>query len=1188
MTGGLREVAWPRFLRGPDGQLIERLYEPALKRAVRYDRCCAYFSSSVLAAAAAGFGAFIQRSLDGAITEKPALRLLVNEELSEADARALLEAGETAPLIRTLLDRLGSPETALQKRRLEMLAWLVRDGWLELRVGVMRQGDGILHAKFGLFTDAAGDAVVFAGSGNETAQGLRVNYEKLEVSGSWADAERYAHHRDEFDVLWSDQDPAVTTVPLPVAVRDELIKLAPETAPVAEAEDTLRRRKAAMLWAYAMEAPFMADGGAATCDAMAPVTLWPHQRHVVAETAEAWPEGRLLCDEVGMGKTVEAILILRRLLAGRGVKRALILPPANLLPQWQGELREKGGLWVPLLEDQRVLRWPDGRTERVAGLAEALRQDLLLMSRETARTEDNVPAMLDAPSWDLVLLDEGHAARRANQVEGEFNAATLLLDLLRRMQATGQAGSLLILSATPMQTEPWEPWDLLQVLGEGGLWLSGFHVVRRYYEALDALEQGSLSRSRALAMARILAATSDRPPPPEELRLPAPEDREAFADAIRFLPSEAREQVVCWLRQCSPLPRRMHRNTRRTLGRYFEMGLLDRPPPKRDVKEIVFDFDTAEERAVYDAVAHYIDHRFAVLAQQRPGKGFVKTVYERRAASSPAALRRSLERRALGLRAVIAQRAVDETLADLDDVRELEDLLTVKLTSALPDTPEEARAELSEVEDLLLRIEAMGSLDTKRDRLVEWTRRLTEDGRSVLVFTSFADTMEYLRNALVGAFGALVASYSGDGGAFRDGSSWRSATKEEVTVALRQGRIKVLVCTDAASEGLNLQAAGALVNYDLPWNPSKVEQRIGRIDRIGQAHAVLPIVNLYLKDSIDLRVYRALARRCGLFESFVGPMQPVLSQALRMLIGRVHIDEETLARMAEEIRRRPELMQAYPEDEPVPLSPEASLLNRGDTETLLAALEGTGVEVRPESNMMFMIGDGPLRIVLDPVAVTDHPQAACVDGLDVRQRSLARRLAQPGERLPLVAVAAEGGTFRVACCAWINEEGLHDVRSFADLKALIARWDGKEAPRGAWQSARSSLLDRVRHLTQQQAARRDEVIKRQRLKQIEAARLRLIEELGRTLVCYPPDTDDLNGKFHRLASDQSATADRLQRVYARLGAYPEWDPVQVAEFRDYRNSLSSSQMKTRLTGREIDAALADPRWAFGSGRRVPT
>jgi hypothetical protein len=93
MTASLRDICWPRFLKAPDGQLVARLYEPGLRCAVTYERCCAYFSSSVLSAAAAGFGAFIERILAGEITQKPALHLLVNEELSEADVDALLQRG---------------------------------------------------------------------------------------------------------------------------------------------------------------------------------------------------------------------------------------------------------------------------------------------------------------------------------------------------------------------------------------------------------------------------------------------------------------------------------------------------------------------------------------------------------------------------------------------------------------------------------------------------------------------------------------------------------------------------------------------------------------------------------------------------------------------------------------------------------------------------------------------------------------------------------------------------------------------------------------------------------------------------------------------------------------------------------------------------------------------------------------
>jgi hypothetical protein len=1178
MTASLREVPWPRFLRAPDGQLVARLYEPGLRRAVRYDRCCAYFSSSVLAAAASGFGAFIQRIVDGAITKKPALRLLVNEELAEPDVRALLDTGDDAPLIDALLARLGTPETALQKGRLEMLAWLAREGWLEMKVGVMRQGDGILHAKFGLFVDAAEDAVVFAGSGNESAKGIRGNYEKLEISRSWDDAERHAHFRNEFDLLWSGEDPAVVAVSLPEAVRDELIKLSPEAPPVAEPEINLRRQRAAMLWGYALEAPYMPEGGPVTCDAMAPVTLWPHQRHVVAETAAAWPEGRLLCDEVGMGKTVEAILALRRLLAGRGVKRALILPPANLLPQWQGELREKGGLRVPRMDGGKALVWPDGTKQAVSGLAEALEEPLLLLSRETARSEGNLPNLMAATPWDLVLLDEGHAARRASQIEGEFNAPTLLLGLLRQMQKKGQARSFMILSATPMQTHPWEPWDLLQVLGEGGLWLSGFHVVRRFYEALASLDRGTLPRSEGLALARILAATPHCPPPPASLGLPPFDDADAFAKALRFLPAASRQEAVRWLRACSPLARRMHRNTRRTLRKYFEMGLLDRPPPTRDVRDDPFDFQTAEEREVYEAVTSYIDRRFDELENQKPGKGFVMTIYRRRAASSPLALRKSLERRATGLKAVVAQHAPDPSVLDIEDAQELEDLLNVKLTSALPEAPEEARVELVEVEGLLERIAALGALDTKRDRLVARTKQLTGDGRSVLIFTGYSDTMMYLRDALVGAFGTSVASYSGEGGALRSGHGWVSAAKEVVTKALRDGTIKVLVCTDAASEGLNLQAAGALVNFDLPWNPSKVEQRIGRIDRIGQELPVLPVVNLYLKHSVDERVYQALASRCGLFETFVGPMQPVLSQALRMLIGREEVDEEALARAAEEIRANPTVMQAFPEDAPVPPAVEASLVSASDTEALLAALDGTGVGVTAESDTLHRIGEGPLSLVTDPSAIIATPEAAYVDGLDQRQHAVLRQLQQPGERLPLLLVSAEVQAFRVTLGAWMSGEGMREVRSFADLKALVAGWDGKEAPIGAWQAARAYLRSAAQRVVAEMAERTVAIATSKAAAQIEAARLRLIDELGRLLICFEPDTDDLNGKFHRLASEQTPTAQRLQNVFGRLGGYPCWDGQQIGDLREFRANLSPSQVKTRLTGRELEAALADPRW----------
>jgi hypothetical protein len=262
------------------------------------------------------------------------------------------------------------------------------------------------------------------------------------------------------------------------------------------------------------------------------------------------------------------------------------------------------------------------------------------------------------------------------------------------------------------------------------------------------------------------------------------------------------------------------------------------------------------------------------------------------------------------------------------------------------------------------------------------------------------------------------------------------------------------------------------------------------------------------------------------------------------------------------------------------LPAEQGLIQPDHAEVLLGALDGTDVKVEAESNSVHWIGDGFLRIVTHPSGAEIAPDASCVDGLDSRQWQLLRELQQPGERLPLLVVAAEMDGFRTMACTWVTAEGLRSIPSFKDLQTLVAGWDGREPPLGVWQTARVNLLAGARDFVTAASRRQRGLKAASWAAQVEAARLRLIDELGRTLICFDPVTDDLNGKFHRLASDGTATAGRLQTVYARLAGYPDWDEFQLTDLRDYRASLTPNQVKTRLTGRELDAALADPRWAL--------
>jgi superfamily II DNA or RNA helicase len=1188
-AGGLRSRSWKRFLKGPDPQLLEGLYVPALQEALHYDRCCAYFSSSVLSAAARGFAALIERLITlGDKAPKPAVRLVVNEELSAQDIRAITETGDLSALEKQLARRLKTMQDLLEKKRLEMLAWLVKKDLARVRVGIVRSGQGIVHAKFGIMTDTAGHAVVFNGSGNESAYGLAANYECLEVSTSWGDPERYAEYSREFEELWFDTHPYVHTVTLPEAIRLKLVRYAPEEPPLVEPSADIPRQKAAMVWRFICEAPYL-ENGAAACDATALVEPWPHQRQVVEETSAAWPTGRLLCDEVGMGKTIEAILALRRLMAGRGVQRVLFLLPAGLLAQWQAELREKGGLIVPRLEGLTSIVWPDGSVRKVGGLSEALLNPTLVMSRETARTEQNLAAVLDSPPWDLVILDEAHAARRRKQEEGEFNGATLLLNLLRKLQLRKKARGIFLLSATPMQTHPWEPWDLLAVLGEGGHWLAEFSPVRSFYTALAAVRTGRCGMETAAAAASIVASDDAFPAPPGA---PAGwRSRDWIQRKMVFHTIAERESIVRWLRYGAPLMRRMHRNTRTTLREYHRQGFLKAPPPIRTVQDEFYDYQNDSERRLYREVGRYIERRFELLETDRPGKGFVMTVYRRRVSSSPYALQKSLERRREGLKRVSESQAYDQYFFPEDlDSRDLDDLgdfdAVGRISSGLPSNPEDARKELAEVDELLFQLRKLDGTDSKLLRFYDVLRTTIQDGRSVLVFTEYADTMVYLREKLSAVYGTRMGCYSGNGGEVWDGERWKTVSKALITDKLKNGELSVLICTDAASEGLNLQAAGAVINYDLPWNPSKVEQRIGRVDRIGQKLPQVIVVNLFLKDSVDENVYRVLRQRCGLFEHFVGPMQPVLSRARNMLLGNDRFDAGALTQLANTIEADPIQSEMYGESPCENVGVPQAPLSVDDLRNALAYLQDqAGFKVKNGLTVGTWVVSAPgfarLELADSTEALEKNERVLPLSPLEPRVGEIPARLTRSGEHLPLVVGSAQKGPFRASCAYWLGGSKGVLVKTLAELEELVERWEGGRPEAEVWLQFSKKARERAERMVGAMSREAERKEREGLEKQLEAVRIRLKNEFGRYLICLGNGSTDFGTLIAELMTRDSQGSQRVRTVLEKLGGVPVWDSERLKEIEELHNRMTPGQREARLLFKELDAALDDPRWEAG-------
>ncbi len=1196
----LKNHPWPQFLRGPDRDLLEKLYIPALSEAVRYDRCCAYFSSSVLSAAAQGFGNLIKHLIEyGENAPRPAVRFIVNEQLSKEDVDALLQRGDCSALERVLLNRLGNPATLLEKQRLEMLGWLVQKGYLIVRVGIMRSGCGIVHAKYGLIYDPQGNAIVFSGSGNETAQGLIANYDHLEISESWTNAVRFHHYKEEFENIWNDTDVFVHTMPLPEAVQKELIKFAGPEPPIHEPKETesvlpgvkgeIDRKKTAMLWKFLAHSAYLPDS-TASCYLTAPLDhLWPHQQNVIEEVTAAWPEGRLLCDEVGMGKTIEAIMAIRSLLGGRGVRRVLFLLPAGLTLQWQEELREKGGLVVPRLKNANTLVWPDGSVEQLDSLYDALDQNLLIMSRELARLPDNRRILFASEPWDLVLMDEAHAARRGKQEEGEFNSSTLLLNLLRELQARGKVRSFLFLSATPMQTSPWEPWDLLGVLGEGDGWMADFDGVRSYYNVIHDLSIGKKpTEEEAKRAAWLIHSDPSFPDPPQLFKkIQSPDEGQR---RIRFLPSSAKPKVVEWMRQGSPLYRRMHRNTRATLKKYYDMRLITIPPPKREVIDISYDYQPVNgpERQAYNAITHYIDRRFEELESEKPGKGFVMTIYRRRAASSPHALRCSLLRRRDGLDKVIKKRA-QSGLIDLVDVPTSEywdylpdDIDPHEISASFPTDPQEALKEKEEVELMLKKLDDLGSTDTKLLHFFNIIRSVVNEGRPVLVFTEYTDTMEYLRDHLAVHFGQDVGSYCGDGGAIYVDGVWQSVTKKEITDRLRERKILFLICTDAASEGLNLQAASALVNYDLPWVPSRVEQRIGRIDRIGQEETEVKIFNLFLKDSIDEKVYKALDDRCDLFRHFVGTMQPVLARAKMMLNNPKTFSLEELDKWINLTKSDVISAETYIESEAVrPSLPLVKPVTKKDLIDALNLLQNEAIRDLENENVYSIKlpeTPSPMRISLSANSLDGDPSLIPFTILDSNVKIISDYLNRSEERLPLVIGTYSDKGFQSSFAVWIHRNHLQEVKSIDDLKNLLSVWEGDQADEEKVSGALRHATNMAKQRVESSKLRFLKSLHTEYSQQQTAVKIRTARELGRLIKSLKPNlvlTDfQTDSQFVTEGALKPKINDAIQRlgVQFRLTDYLKWE---IAHFIE---SLSSNEIQSRRSGSSLDAALNDYRW----------
>ena len=928
---------WKLKYTPDDGDLVRLFYVPALEDAERYDRLTGYFNAHALRLAA--------RGLEGLVRNDGRMRLVVGCTLAPPEIAAIERGEELRRLVERHLATLPlAPPDQASADALELLSWMVGRGHLDVRVAVPCDADrkpvpadGIFHEKAGVIQDRGGDRLAWNGSLNETAAGWRYNWESINVYTSWGpDAGRVQAEEANFARIWADRAQRVIVLDIPETARQSLMRFLPttdkparlgqEAAPAwerghparrparltreaeaqpvpslpakptgdaAPATGDLRRR----VWSFIQRAPRLPEGGARVGEATAAVVPWPHQVRAFERLYGNWPPRLLIADEVGLGKTIQAGMLLRQAwLAGRA-KRILILAPKAVLRQWQLELREKFNLNWPVYDGRKLAWHPSpalgNRHEREVERDDWHQEPVVIASSHLMRRHDRAASLLeDAAPWDLIVLDEAHHARRRAAGSAQEGGPNALLRLMRALKSRTQG--LLLLTATPMQVHPVEVWDLLDLLGLPPEWSS-----RAFLDFFEAVEQPNPSAAALDRMARLFQSAEHaygQVGEPDARRVAdlSPLRTRKVLRALRDPASIPRRQLetaerraaINLMRANTPLRRLVSRHTRDLLRRYFRAGMLSTPVADRRVEDRFVDM-TPGERELYEALEAYIASTYnQASASERTAVGFVMTIYRRRLASSFSALQNTLRKHldavAAGnpdLLAGLDEDAPDDDPGD-EEVLEAEEVGSLERQAL-------AAEERADIEDLLARIAQLPP-DSKLASLKRALADLRRDGyEQAMVFTQYTDTMDFLRGELQKDAALKLMCFSGRGGEIPADGGWRQISRDDAKRRFRDGEAHVLLCTDAAAEGLNFQFCGALVNYDMPWNPMRVEQRIGRIDRLGQRHPVIRIVNLHYEDTVETDVYRALRGRIGLFESVVGRLQPILARMPRTIAQAV-------------------------------------------------------------------------------------------------------------------------------------------------------------------------------------------------------------------------------------------------------------------------------------------------------------
>ena len=581
----------------------------------------------------------------------------------------------------------------------------------------------------------------------------------------------------------------------------------------------------------------------------AQIDFYPYQFKPVLKFINSPNERLIIADEVGLGKTIEAALIWMELQARRRARRLLVVCPKFLAEKWCDELRNK------FMFDARIVDFIDLKREILDLKSNGPGHSFILISTYTGLRppkaelkwlkehpdEEEVSEktaflhelrhwLLEYDPFDMVIFDEAHYMR---------NPATTTFHLGECLSTS--AGSVLCLSATPVNNSNTDLHSLLRLIDE-----SFFETQSMFEELLEA-NRPAVQAGNALARTPVDKTLLERAVKGmEESRFisQSPIFRQ-FREAIERLTPEDKAQ----LSKCQDLLEKLN-----LLGSYVNRTRRVQVKEKRPLRDpLVLNVKyTPEEMRLYQAILSIVRQR--CRQDSRPFHIFQELGLQLRAASSLPVLAQEIRDGRFGNGQELFNEAIgEEVFEDLFDEGTNGDFKIFDLTHLLDYDFEKN--------------------DSKYYQLRNMLKEVVQDEK-VIVFVYYRQTLLYLRHRLM-ADEINVAMIHG--GMINE-QRWREIDRFKDPRGPR-----VLLSSEVGSEGIDLQFCRIIVNYDMPWNPMRIEQRIGRIDRMGQLANRISVVNFKVKDTIEEKLYDRLHSKLERFANSLGDLEPIIGREVKHL-----------------------------------------------------------------------------------------------------------------------------------------------------------------------------------------------------------------------------------------------------------------------------------------------------------------